>query len=97
MIATPTPRAQRWTRILDGERLRRIRRERLLSQEQLAARAGISLATVRRLEHQPTAHCRSRTLVRLAAALHEELPSLTPAGRLWPQARAVDAGQEKAS
>jgi hypothetical protein len=30
------------------------------------------LTTIRRLEHHPNAPCRSRTLVRLAAALHEE-------------------------
>jgi transcriptional regulator with XRE-family HTH domain len=70
---------QRWTTILDGGRLRQLRREYGLSQEQLAAVAGISLTTIRRLERQPTASCRSRTLGRLAAALDEDPARLTPA------------------
>jgi len=52
--------------------LRELRRERGLSQEALADRAGISLATVARLERQTRASCRGRTLARLAAALDEE-------------------------
>jgi DNA-binding XRE family transcriptional regulator len=60
------------TRILDGQRLRQLRRERGLSQEKLADRAGISLTTVARLERQARASCRGRTLGRLAAALGEE-------------------------
>jgi len=79
MTATPTSRQQRWTCILDGRRLQQARRQRLLSQEQLAAQAGISLTTIRRLEHQPTARCRSRTLARLAAALDKEPACLTTA------------------
>ena len=42
-------------------------------------KAGISLTTVRRLERQPAAPCRSRTLGRLAAALDEDPARLTPA------------------
>jgi DNA-binding Xre family transcriptional regulator len=60
------------TTILDGRRLRRLRRERGLSQEKLADRAGISVTTVARLERQARASCRGRTLGRLAAALGEE-------------------------
>jgi len=52
-----------------------------MSQEQLAGQAGISLTTVIRLERQPHASCRSRTLARLAAALGEDPAALTPAGR----------------
>ena len=73
------PGAQRWTTILDGGRLRQLRRQHELSQEQLATHAGISLTTIRRLEHQPTAPCRTRTLGRLAAALDEDPEHLTPA------------------
>jgi DNA-binding XRE family transcriptional regulator len=70
--------AQRWTTILDSRRLRQLRREHGLSQEQLAAVAGMSLTTIRRLERQPAAPCRTRTLGRLAAALGEDPERLTP-------------------
>ena len=76
---TTRPGAQRWTTILDGRRLRQLRRQHGVSQEQLADHAGISLTTIRRLERQPAAPCRCRTLGRLAAALDEEPARLTPA------------------
>ena len=80
MTTTQTSRpAQRWFTILDGHQLQRLRRQRGLSQEQLADRAGISPTTVTRLERQPAAPCRSRTLGRLAAALDEDPARLTPA------------------
>jgi DNA-binding XRE family transcriptional regulator len=46
------PGTQRWTTILDGRRLRQLRRQHELSQEQLATHAGISLTTIRR--HAPS-------------------------------------------
>jgi transcriptional regulator with XRE-family HTH domain len=70
-----------WTTALDGFRLRQLRRLRGLSQEQLADQAGISLTTVTRLERQPRASCRCRTLGRLAAALDEDPATLTLASR----------------
>lgn len=70
-ISAPAGTAQRWTTVLDGHRLRRLRRQRGLSQEQLASRAGISLSAIARLERQPRAACRCRTLARLATALGE--------------------------
>jgi transcriptional regulator with XRE-family HTH domain len=70
---------RRWFTVLDGHRLRRLRRQCGLSQEQLAGQAGISTATVARLERQPAAPCRCRTLGRLARALDEEPARLTPA------------------
>jgi DNA-binding XRE family transcriptional regulator len=70
--------AHRWTTVLDGERLREMRRERGLSQEQLADLAGISLSTMARLESQDRSPCRSWTLGRLAAALDETPASMTP-------------------
>lgn len=73
------PGMQRWTTILDGGRLRALRRQHGLSQERLASHAGISLTTVRRLEGQPAAPCRSRTLGRLARALGEDPAHLAPA------------------
>jgi transcriptional regulator with XRE-family HTH domain len=73
----PRPR-QPWTTILDGGQLRQLRRQAALSQEQLADRAGLSPATVTRLERQHHAPCRGRTLARLAAALHTEPAALSP-------------------
>jgi DNA-binding XRE family transcriptional regulator len=69
--------AHRWTTVLDGERLREMRRQRGLSQEQLADLAGISLSTTARLESQDRSPCRSWTLGRLAAALDENPASIT--------------------
>lgn len=77
----PSGAAQRWNTVLDGGQLRRLRQRRGLSQEQLASRAGVSLAAVTRLERRPQAACRGRTLARLAAALGEEPAALIPAGR----------------
>ncbi|MGH3276236.1 MAG: helix-turn-helix domain-containing protein [Streptosporangiaceae bacterium] len=60
------------TTVVDGRRLRQLRRQRGLSQDDLAAKAGISLTTVARLERQPAGPCRCRTLARLARALDED-------------------------
>jgi transcriptional regulator with XRE-family HTH domain len=68
--AAPRP-ASAWTTVLDGQRLRQLRREQGLSRQELAARAGISPGTVARLERGPRPACRGRTLARLAAALGE--------------------------
>lgn len=79
MTASPTARpARSWTTVVDGERLRELRREHGLSQEELAGRAGLSLTTVARLERQSRATCRGRTLARLAAALHEQPAAFRP-------------------
>jgi transcriptional regulator with XRE-family HTH domain len=59
------------TFVLDGQRLRHLRRQRGLSQQELADHAGLSLTTVARLERQKAAPCRGRTLGRLARALGE--------------------------
>jgi serine/threonine-protein kinase RsbW len=77
--ARTTRPAQRWTAVLDGERLRHLRRLHGLSQDKLADRAGISAATVARLERQPRPSCRTRTLARLAAALGEHPATITRA------------------
>lgn len=63
---------QRWIVVLDGHRLRQLRRQHGISQAALAGRAGVSLSVISRLEHQARVTCRSRTLARLAAALGEE-------------------------
>jgi DNA-binding XRE family transcriptional regulator len=70
----------RWNTALDGQRLRQLRRQHDLSQEHLAAKAGISVATVARLERAPGTTCRTRTLARLAAALGKPPAALTPGG-----------------
>ena len=76
-ISNPAHRSARsWMVALDGARLREVRRERGLSQEELADRAGISAATVARLERQRKAACRGRTVARLAAALGEQPASI---------------------
>jgi transcriptional regulator with XRE-family HTH domain len=79
-VTDPATRpCQPWTTTLDGPQLRQLRRQHGLSQEQLADQAGISLTTIRRLEHHPAAPCRTRTLGRLARALDEDPADLTPA------------------
>jgi transcriptional regulator with XRE-family HTH domain len=70
--------AKSWTTVLDGQRLRQLRTQHGLSREKLAGLAGVSLTTVARLEAQPRASCRSRTLARLAAALGESPAVITP-------------------
>jgi serine/threonine-protein kinase RsbW len=69
--------AHRWTAILDGPRLRHLRHLNGFSREKLADQAGLSFATVARLERQPTPACRCRTLVLLAAALREHPAAIT--------------------
>jgi transcriptional regulator with XRE-family HTH domain len=71
MAIRPTGHADRWTAVVDGQRLRELRRQQALSQAELAKLAGISVHTVSKLERQPASCCRSRTLARLAAALRE--------------------------
>lgn len=59
----------RWFIVLDGARLRELRRQHGLSPAELAGKAGIGLSTVTRVERHPQHLCRTRTLARLAAAL----------------------------
>jgi len=55
----------------DGVKLRQLRRERALSQQELAERAGTTQETISRLERGHTA-ARGRTLRKLAEALGVE-------------------------
>ena len=66
---------QRWVTLLDGRQLRQLRRRRGLTQAELAAKAGLSSATVARLERGTCLTCRCRTVARLAAAL--DTPPIT--------------------
>lgn len=59
------------TIVMDGRRLREVRRERGLSQEDLAFEAKVGLSTLARLERQCCAPCRTWTHARLAIALGE--------------------------
>ena len=77
-----TSRGQRWFTVADGQRLRELRLQRGLAREELADLAGVSLATVIRLERQREAPCRTWTLARIAGALGEQfaaLKAVTPA------------------
>ena len=64
--------AQSWTTRIDGQRLRQLRRQRNLSQADLGYQAGISPATITKLERHSSSPCRCRTLARLARALGED-------------------------
>lgn len=77
---SPADPSGRWFAVLDGVRLRQLRRQHGLSAAQLAGKAGIGLSTVIRLEGQPRRTCRTRTLVRLAAALEQPPAVLTSSG-----------------
>jgi DNA-binding XRE family transcriptional regulator len=69
--------AQRWTTVLDGLKLRQLRRQHGLSQEKLADLADVSLTTLARLERHHRSPCRTYTLARLAAALGEPAASIS--------------------
>jgi transcriptional regulator with XRE-family HTH domain len=71
-------RARPWIVVADGQRLRQLRRQRGMSQEALADRAGMSVATVGRLERQDRPSCRGRTLARIAAVLGERPAAIMP-------------------
>jgi transcriptional regulator with XRE-family HTH domain len=71
MAVRLTGHADRWTAVIDGQRLRELRRQRALSQAELAKLAGVSVHTVSKLERQSASRCRTRTLARLAAAFGE--------------------------
>lgn len=73
-------RTRSYTTVLDGQRLRQLRRQHGISQEKLADLAGISVTTVARLERKSRSACRGRTLARLAAALGEEPSVIAPPG-----------------
>jgi DNA-binding XRE family transcriptional regulator len=65
----------RWA-VVDGGRLRQLRRKQGLTQEELAHRAGVSLWTVGSLERRQGGRCRNWTAALLAVALEADLASL---------------------
>jgi hypothetical protein len=71
--------AQRWSTVIDGHELQRLRRQVGLSQAKLADQAQVGMSTVARLERQCRAHCRTWTLARIATALGEPQDALRPA------------------
>lgn len=79
-VQTGTDTRRRWTVAVDGRRLRQARRQHGWSQRTLAEAAGISLATIGRLERQERATCRGRTLARLADALGRQATDLARRG-----------------
>jgi serine/threonine-protein kinase RsbW len=70
-----------WITRIDGYQLRHLRHQHRLTRAELASKAGISSATVARLEQQRHPACRSRTLARLTTALGEDPARLTPANQ----------------
>ena len=74
---SPTRPPDRWLTVVDGARLRQLRRQQGLSSAELAGQAGIGMSTLTRLERQPRQSCRTRTLARLAAALGQPSAALT--------------------
>jgi transcriptional regulator with XRE-family HTH domain len=74
---SPACTSARWFTVLDGARLRQLRRQNGLSAAELAGKAGVGLSTVTRLERHPKRPCRTRTLARLAAALGQPPAALT--------------------
>ena len=79
MTRTPSSgrSADRWFTVVDGVRLRQLRRQHGLSPAELAGKAGVSMSTVIRLERQPRPSCRTRTAARLATALGQSPAAFT--------------------
>ena len=89
-VPRPAFRAERparpWIAVVDGARLRRVRREHGLSQERLAWAAGVSITTIAKLEREPRSSCTRRTLALLCEALGEAPGSADAAGAGGAQA-----------
>jgi transcriptional regulator with XRE-family HTH domain len=91
----PGNRAQRWTTIANGQRIRELRRQCGLAQAELAGLAGASLDTVARLERQHRTACRMRTLARIAAALGEPPATIAAVILEDPVTRSVRRGAKQ--
>ncbi len=96
MTATlPSNRAQRWTTVANGQRIRELRRQCGLAQAELAGLAGVSLDTVARLEWQHRTACRTRTLARIAAALGDPPATIAAVILEDPVTRSVRRGAKQ--
>lgn len=78
VVSDGTRRADRWTTLADGRKIRQLRHQLGLSQDGLADLAQVGVTTVARLERHDHAPCRTWTLGRIAAALNEPFNSLRP-------------------
>ncbi len=91
MHAATTRRTQ-WSAIIDGRQLGHLRALHGLTRQQLASHAGLSPATLARLERQDTARCHPRTTARLAIALTEHPAAFTRTyTQIPPQSQAQPA------
>ncbi len=61
-----------WLAVVDGELVRKLRRNLGLSQSALADRAEVGRRTVNKLENLPSARCLPHLASRLATALNED-------------------------
>ena len=77
-----------WGEAMEVPNLRRVRERRLLTQAELAARAGVQRVTINRIETGATL-ARFSTVRRLAAAL-----GVDPAELMAPEVGAGEEGQE---
>jgi DNA-binding XRE family transcriptional regulator len=76
VLADSAAPAGRWA-VVDGDRLHQLRRQRRLTQQELAGRAGLSRWTICDLERQRRGgRCQNRTAALLAVALEVQLASL---------------------
>jgi DNA-binding XRE family transcriptional regulator len=76
VVSDGTRRADRWTTVADGRKIRQLRQQLGLSQDELADLAQVGVTTFGRLERHDEALCRTWTLGRIAAALNEPFDAL---------------------
>jgi DNA-binding XRE family transcriptional regulator len=76
VVSDGTRRADRWTTLADGRKIRQLRHQLGLSQDELADLAQVGITTLGRLERDDRAPCRTWTLGRIAAALNEPFAAL---------------------
>ncbi len=84
-MSTSLARAQRWTTVLDSDRLHLLRLQHGLSQAELARKAGISLATLAQLERQPAAGAAAAPWGAWPAPWAKTQPPFCPGPALLPR------------
>jgi transcriptional regulator with XRE-family HTH domain len=75
-----------------GAKIRELRKSRRLSQEQLAAAAGLGIATIDRIE-RGVQYPSDETVAKLEAALSQEPRALQSLGRIMPKSHARATGK----